>query len=150
MPEWVSSRLPDDWSDRDLVVAGLVVTVATAVASLAGVAWAVTRIPADYFRGDEPPPLWADRHPLVRWPLRVLKNLVGVLLVALGAVLSVPGIPGQGVLTMLVGVTLLDFPGKRRAEKWVLGRRGVLAGINKLRARAGRPPLVLDTPPAGP
>ena len=77
MPPWVARRLPDDWSDRDLVVAGLVVTIATALASLAGVAWAVTRIPPDYFRGDEPPAASAHRHPLLRWPLRVLKNLFG-------------------------------------------------------------------------
>jgi hypothetical protein len=61
--------------------------------------------------------------------------------------MSVPGVPGQGLLTILIGVMLLDFPGKRRLERWLLRRRGVLAAINKVRARYGRPPLVLDAPP---
>jgi hypothetical protein len=56
-------------------------------------------------------------------------------------VLSIPGIPGQGVLTMLVGVLLLDFPQRQRLERALLGRPGVLPALNRLRARFGRPPL---------
>jgi hypothetical protein len=42
---------------------------------------------------------------------------------------------------------LIDLPGKRKAEKWLLRRRGVLNAINRLRARYGRPALVLDALP---
>jgi hypothetical protein len=66
----------------------------------------------------------------------------------LGIALSLPGVPGQGLLTILIGAMLLDFPGKRRCEKWILRRRGVLSTINKLRARRGCPPLILDAPAA--
>jgi hypothetical protein len=30
--------------------------------------------------------------------------------------MSVPGVPGQGLLTILLGVMLLDFPGRRSLE----------------------------------
>jgi len=43
---------------------------------------------------------------------------------------------------------LIDLPGKRKAEKWLLRRRSVLNAINRLRARYGRAPLVLDGVPA--
>jgi hypothetical protein len=62
--------------------------------------------------------------------------------------LSVPGVPGQGILTILIGAMLIDLPGKRKAEKWLLRHRRVLSAINRLRARYGRPPLVLDAMPA--
>ena len=39
------------------------------------------------------------------------KNILGLFLVALGVVLSLPGVPGQGLLTILLGIMLLDFPG---------------------------------------
>src|SRR5262249_38600166 len=138
--------IPAGWSQGHLVVAGLVLTVTTAVLSLAAVAVVVIRIPRNYFVGDEAPPVWADRHPFIRWPAVILKNLLGSVLIVLGAVMSVPGVPGQGLLTILIGAMLIDFPGKRPAEKWLLRRRGVLSTINKLRARYGREPLVLDAP----
>src|SRR5262249_11423783 len=144
MPDWILRYLPDGWSEQHLVVGGLILTVATAFLSLAAVALVVIRIPSNYFVGDHPPRVWADRHPFIRWPAVILKNLLGVTLVVLGAVMSVPGVPGQGILTILIGAMLIDLPGKRKAEKWLFRRRGVLNTINRLRARYGRPPLMLD------
>jgi hypothetical protein len=62
----------------------------------------------------------------------------------LGAVMALPGIPGQGVLTMIIGLTLVDFPGKRSLEERILRRPWVLHAINRLRARFARPPLEFD------
>jgi hypothetical protein len=72
--------------------------------------------------------------------------LLGILLIAVGVVLSVPGIPGQGVLTILLGVMLVDFPGRWKAERWLVSHPGVLAAMNTLRRRFGKPPL--REPPA--
>ena len=63
---------------------------------------------------------------------------------ALGIVLSLPGVPGQGILTILLGIMLLDFPGRRKLEHKLVSRPQVLKTINKLRHRFGKPPLVLD------
>jgi len=71
------------------------------------------------------------------------KNLLGLVLVALGVVLSVPGVPGQGLLTILIGIILLDFPGKRALVQRLVGRPAVLGAINRLRARFRRPPMEL-------
>jgi hypothetical protein len=74
-------------------------------------------------------------------------NLLGGALVILGIALSVPGVPGQGVLlTILAGLILMDFPGKRRLLLAVLRRGPVRAVVVRLRARSGRPPL--EIPPA--
>jgi hypothetical protein len=56
----------------------------------------------------------------------------------------VPGVPGQGVLTILLGIMLLDFPGKRALETRIVGRPRVNGAVNALRARFGKPPLILD------
>lgn len=71
---------------------------------------------------------------------RVLRNVVGVVLVLFGIAMLV--LPGQGLLTLLVGVLLVDFPGKRRVMRRILGRPKVLGAVNKLRARRGAPPLL--------
>jgi hypothetical protein len=120
--------------DVSHVALGAAVWLLLTAGSLALVLRITLALPVDYF---ERP------HPRRRaWTLkRVARNMGGVLLVAVGAVLSIPGIPGQGVLTMLVGVLLLDFPQRQRLERALLGRPGVLPALNRLRARFGRPPL---------
>ena len=50
-------------------------------------------------------------------------------------------LPGQGLLTLLIGLMLTDFPGKYRLEKRLIAQPGVLKAVNWLRARAGHPPL---------
>jgi len=76
---------------------------------------------------------------------RLVANLVGILLVAIGIVLSLPGVPGQGVLTIVIGVLLMDVPGKRRLARSVLSRRQLLERINAFRRRFGMAPLVLGS-----
>ena len=102
----------------------------------------VVALPADYFV-EQRPRFWADRHPVLRWLAIIGKNLLGVALIVVGLLLSLPGIPGQGLLTIIVGVMLLDVPGKQRLVRLVAKRRGVLRNINRLRSWFGRPPLVV-------
>ena len=144
MPEWLARLKPDSWTNGELITLGVALTVVTFIGSIVVCAVAAVRIPATYFVGDHPPPMWANRHPFVRYPAILFKNLLGVFLVLLGIVMSFPGVPGQGILTILLGAMLMDFPGKRRAERWLLRRRGVLKGLNRLRKRYGREPLVID------
>ncbi len=104
----------------------------------------LVKLPATYFLDSHERALWIDRHPVIRWTGRVLKNVVGLFLVLLGGVLSVPGIPGQGLLTVLLGLVLLDFPGKRHLERKILTRPRVRTIVDRVRARFGRQPLILD------
>ena len=72
------------------------------------------------------------------------KNTLGALALIMGILMLV--LPGQGVLTILIGISLLDFPGKRRLEYWIISQGAVHRTIDRIRARAGRPPLVLPDP----
>lgn len=79
--------------------------------------------------------------------LLTAKNLLGYALVMAGIAMLV--LPGQGMLTILVGILFLDFPGKYWFERWVVARSPVLQSINWLRRRAGHPPLLLQKDEAG-
>ncbi len=72
----------------------------------------ILRLPVDYLHRERHAASFATRHPLVRAALIVVKNICGLVLVAAGGVMLVT--PGQGVLCMLLGLTLLDFPGRHR------------------------------------
>lgn len=118
-----------------------VASIVLFVASLAGVPWFVSRLPADYFkRGDTDSKAIAK--PALRIAFHVAKNVLGGLLLLMGVAMLV--LPGQGILTIVVALVLLDFPGKRQLERRVVSRPRVLAALNALRRRAGREPLVID------
>lgn len=103
----------------------------------------VIRIPADYFchlhRSDAEYP---RRHAWFRWIWLILKNVLGIGFLFFGVLMLV--LPGQGILTILIGMTLLDFPGKFRLQRWVVSRKGVLDSINWVRNRRGKKPLTLN------
>lgn len=123
---------------------GVLLFVITFTISLAIVSVIMIKIPADYFKKDRSREVLPNKHPAVRFLAVLGKNVLGVLLVVIGILLSLPGVPGQGILTILLGIMLLDFPGKRNLEHKIVSRPQVLNAINKLRHRFGKPKLVLE------
>lgn len=126
------------------VLLGVLLFVITFSFNLAIVSIILVKIPPTYFQQDYSREFWKERSPAIRLMGVILKNALGVLLVAIGIVLSLPGVPGQGILTILLGIMLLDFPGRRKLEVKILSRPRVFTTINKLRLRFGKPALVLD------
>jgi len=123
---------------------GVLIFLVTFAVNLAIVSFILVRIPADYFKNNHKTQFWSGPRPALRALGIIGKNILGVLLVALGVVLSIPGVPGQGLLTILLGIMLLDFPGKRTLERKLLNRPEIVKTINKLRQRFDRPALELD------
>jgi archaellum biogenesis protein FlaJ (TadC family) len=118
-------------------------SVVTFVGSLIVVPMLVARIPADYFSHEKRPRSRLDgQSPPVRLVLVFIKNVMGVLLMFGGLAMLV--LPGQGLLTLLIGLMLIDLPGKYRFEKWLVSRKRIASGINWLRRRAGREPLEVE------
>lgn len=112
-------------------------------ATLLLIPWMVLRIPPDYFLPRAMPPTrcWHDRIPAIRLLMMAVKNLVGGIFILAGLVMLVT--PGQGLLTILAGFLLLNFPGKRQCECWLISRGPALRLLNRFRIRHGRAPLIL-------
>lgn len=110
--------------------------------SLIAVPMVVVRIPEDYFAHARRPERVREQWPS---PLRIvyalLKNALGVVLVLAGVAMLV--LPGQGLITLFIGLTLMDFPGKYRLERAIVAYPAVHQSMNWLRARRGVPPLQL-------
>jgi hypothetical protein len=136
MIEWIQSNETALWC----LAAS---TTITFMATLIVVPLLVVRIPSDYFsRTRRRHKLWANHHPAVRAMLLIGKNALGYIFVVAGIIMLV--LPGQGIFAILIGIMLLNFPGKYQLERWIVARRPVLRSINWLRQRAGRAPLVPD------
>jgi hypothetical protein len=120
----------------------LIVYLAVFIITIVVVVGVLAALPVNYFQDDaQPRPL--PQGGIARVTVRVLKNVLGLVLIMLGVVLSLPGVPGQGLLTVLIGLMLMDFPVKRRLEQKLVARRGVLHALNRARAWLGRPPMEL-------
>lgn len=112
--------------------------------SFAAIAVVMLKIPANYFSTHYVQDFLPNSPFIVRWGAVVLKNILGVVLIGLGIILSLPGVPGQGILTILLGLIMLDIPGKRPIEARIIKRPAVFAAINGLRSRYNKPPLIMD------
>jgi hypothetical protein len=112
--------------------------------SFAMIAIVMIKIPANYFSSHYVQDFLPGSPWIVRWGAVVAKNVLGIFLIGLGIILSLPGIPGQGILTILLGLIMLDIPGKRPLEAWIIKRPAVLSAVNNFRARYKKPPLVMD------
>jgi len=142
MTQWLK-QLIASWTWHDLLMPGLIFLI-TFGASLAIVSFILVKLPANYFSNSKDRRVFAGLPRGLRIAAVIAKNVVGVVLLLLGIVLSIPGVPGQGILTILLGVMLLDFPGKHRLEQKIVSRPKVREAIDSMRRRFGKPPLILE------
>ena len=111
------------------------------IASLLSLPWLLSLIPADYFQSPEPYKAHHTfRHPALRTIVVVLKNVIGWILILAGIAMLI--LPGQGLLTILMGMLLINFPRKRDFERSLVRRQGILKSINWFRAKSGKEPLL--------
>jgi hypothetical protein len=115
------------------------------VGSLIAIPFILVRLPADFFDIRVPRPWMEDHHPVLRLLGHLVKNAIGAVFLFVGFLMLF--LPGQGILTMLIGISMLDFPGKRKLEAMLIGRPTVLNTINGMRAKFGKPPLIIAPDP---
>lgn len=116
------------------------VSIASLVAAVLLVPALIKRIPADYFSHSQRHRLApTSRYPAINFALAGAKNLLGAILVLAGLLMLF--VPGQGLITLLVGLMIMNYPGKFALERWLIQRPHVLSAVNWLRARHGQPPL---------
>ena len=126
------------------ILVGALIFLVSFFVNLGIVSLILVKLPADHFSKSRKTKFWAGPRPAIHAAKVIGKNIAGVLLVALGIVLSLPGVPGQGLLTVLLGIMLLDFPGRHRLEQKLLSKPSIVNTINRLRDRFGKPPLQLN------
>jgi hypothetical protein len=133
------------WIPVDVLIGLTVASVIGFIGSLIAIPLILVRLPADYFDTRTPRHWMKDHHPLLRLLGLVVKNVVGVVFVVVG--FAMVFLPGQGLLTMLIGVSLMDFPRKRELEAKMVGQPTLLGIINSMRHKFDKPPLILAPDP---
>lgn len=124
------------------VLWGLLITLISIAISYGLIMYGMIKIPADYFSSSYARTDNSGQHFFVRWGALIIKNLIGFILVVAGIVMIFT--PGPGVPTILLGLIMMDIPGKRPLEAKLIQRPAVLSAINHLREKYNKPPLIMD------
>jgi hypothetical protein len=130
-----------EWLSTDVLLGLGIFSIVAFVGTLIAIPIILVRLPPDYFDLRRPRRWMEGHHPLLRATTRVLKNVLGAIFILAGIAMLV--LPGQGILTMLIGISLMDFPGKRSLERNIVSRPTVLRAINAICERFGHPPLIV-------
>ena len=126
---------------KEILWSLFVLSIVGFIGSLIVIPFILVRLPPQYFDVRYPRTWMKEHHPVLRWVGLILKNVVGVVFFLAGVAMLF--LPGQGLLTMLIGLSLMDFPGKRRLESKLVGQPKVLKTINAMRQQFGQPPLTV-------
>ncbi|MFA7554651.1 MAG: PGPGW domain-containing protein [Spongiibacteraceae bacterium] len=120
----------------------LTASAATFILSIFIIPAIIINLPADYFVEGRYSHRFAEHlNPLIRYPLMLVKNIIGIALIVLGCTMLLT--PGPGVATIVAGLIFVNFPRKYQALRWLVGRKPVLKTINWTRMKSGKAKLIL-------
>ena len=110
------------------------------ILSILGISWFIAQIPEDYFLSTKrKPSKWQEQKPILRLAVIFGKNIIGFSLIIGGLLMLV--LPGQGLLTIVTGLLLVNYPGKYKLEKKLVAIPSILRALNWIRVKANKPPL---------
>lgn len=129
-------------SNMNIVVGITSFSVVSFIGSLILIPYIIINMPSDYFVISRKEFINNRiKHPVLRLIVHFLKNFLGGIFLLVGIIMIF--IPGQGLLTMLIGISLIDFPFKKELELKIISRKSIFKFVNKLRHKAGKASLVL-------
>ena len=69
----------------------------------------------------------------------VIRTLIGFVLLIAGIIMLVT--PGQGIISILLGLFLMEFPGKRKLELKLINHEPTFKTLNWLRSKVNKSPF---------
>lgn len=135
-------QFAESWISKEAWVGLIAFSVMAFIGTLLAIPAILIRMPPDYFQNHHHKPWFANHHPVVRILGLFVKNIIGMIFLLAGIAMLV--LPGQGLLTMLLGILFIDFPGKHRLEKKLIQHPTILKTINALRKKVDKPPFTFD------
>ena len=116
-------------SHEELLLWLAIASVIGFIGSLIVIPWILIQIPSDYFSHKKRQKhQWGSYQPIIRLVFLLIKNILGVIFIISGIIMLF--IPGQGIITIIIGIILTDFPCKYKIERWIINHTAILKYIN--------------------
>lgn len=113
------------------------ISLGTFLLSLVLIPWSIGRLPNDYFVQLQR--LRPENRPRNTIFILVLRNVIGSILLIAGIIMLF--LPGQGILTILIGLLCMAFPGKYRFVLYLISRPSIQTSLDWIRRKMKRPPF---------
>ena len=127
---------------EELIIWVSTISFLTFIGTLISIPLIIIKLPSDYFIKDKNlAHRFCEDRPLLRIILVGLKNIFGLIFLIMGFLMLF--IPGQGMITMLIGFSMLDFINMRGPVYKVVKRPSVYKFINRIRENAGKKSIEL-------
>jgi len=124
---------------RTIVTWLALLSLFTFILSLISLPFIIRRIPSDYFlklSKEQPKVKGYDIKSVL---IILFRNIFGFCLLLAGVAMLF--LPGQGLITILVSLILMDFPGKKRVIAYLTGKKSVQKSIDWVRKKTKRKPI---------
>ena len=129
------------FSEHPAVLIGLgASSILIFIISILGISWFIAQMPEDYFLSSKrKPSKWLRQKPILKLAVLFSKNIIGYSLIMGGLLMLV--LPGQGLLTIVTGLLLINYPGKYNLEQKLVAVPTVFRALNWIRVKANKPLL---------
>lgn len=121
--------------NKDVLLLLTIITLITFITSLIVIPYIIINLSPNYFLLKKQS-MYEYKHPFFRYLVLIVKNILGYILFLLGIVMLF--IPGQGLLSMALGILLMNFPGKKNVERKFFSNKKVNNVINLIRRKFGK------------
>ncbi len=116
------------------------ISLSTFLLSIFLIPFLVSRLSPDCFISLCSMPAHKPQRNAVDLGLLIIRNFFGLFLVITGVAMLF--LPGQGILTILLGLILLSLPGKQRLISYLINFPSIRKGLNWLRLKSGKEPFI--------
>ena len=111
-----------------------IISVLIFIFSIVGLRLFIIAIPSDYFINKKRVSALRDSSILLWVFYKIFKNIIGYIFIAIGLLALV--LPGQGILMILIGLMMSDYPKKFDLEKKIIKINTVRKGVNWIRVKS--------------
>jgi hypothetical protein len=120
-----------------------IISILTFSLSLVTMPWVLLHLPHDYFSNEKRTMVHKleDYPAVLQWSWVIVKNLIGLFFLLAGFMMLL--LPGQGILTIFLGLALINFPGKFKLERWLITLGPAFNMVNRFREKHGKKALLI-------
>ena len=135
--------------DTKLIFLSILITTVVSIAYFIVISFFITQMDKEYFLRKNTGGKQArknidgdSRSRNLNYVVKSAKFIVGLFLILCGLAMLI--LPGQGLITISIGLSLIPFPGKHQLEQNLLARKSIRVSLNWIRSKAKKEPFIFD------
>jgi ABC-type transport system involved in multi-copper enzyme maturation permease subunit len=115
-----------------------IISLITFIASIVLIPLVIKRMPVDYFTNVAYHTI--DVSSVYKLTMFLIKNMIGLVLIIAGIIMLIT--PGQGIISIIIGLFLMQFKYKYKLEQKLIANDMTFKGLNWIRKKSNQKPFL--------